>query len=315
MTTQTGSFKQARNIILVAPSSPFAPSAFNAGLARLRAFMPNVAIQCMFGDAARQHGATDELPVDCMGHLADDDLSRAGYLNAALTKGGLVLMARGGFGVSRVLGLLDWAKITAAQPCVVGFSDFTALLNPLARAGVMAIHGPGLTHLPHIDDNSMQELAQLIEGHITWPRLLPGQQVVGGRAAGILVGGNLSMICHLIGTSYAPDFNQAILFLEEVNEPVYRLDRLLTKLELAGVAQKVAGVAMGDLHGWHEKLDEEERQLRRQLALKRISAWGKPFVCNLPFGHAACNRLLPVGGAAAIENGVLQVGLACGRKL
>ena len=292
-----------RNVItLVAPASPFNGPAFDQGLARLSAALPNIKINFLFSYAARQQG-NSEFPF----HLAGTDEERARFLNSALLDDKLVMMVRGGFGSSRLLNRLDWNEIVKARPRVLGFSDFTVILNHLADAGVVGFHGPGLTQLAYVDDDTMQEVALLIQGELNWPRCLYGSGLVDGRAQGKLMGGNLAMLCHLLGTPFAPQLKQAILFLEEVNEPAYRLDRMLTKLELAGVPQTIAGVAVGSLVGCQENANDQQE--RQQLVNMRLKSWGKPCVVNLPFGHNTCNRILPVGGWANIEDNCLQVGL------
>lgn len=300
--------KEFSAISLVAPSSPFAKDAYLLGIKRLRQYLPHVALNPMFDENA-ELGIVSEKELSHPAHLAGGDNLRASYLNRAFLQDGLVMMARGGFGASRLLKLLDWPAIVKANPSALGFSDFTVLLNTLASFGVISFHGPNLTQLPYVDDASMEELAAFVKGRLSWPRRLHGSQVNTGQACGRLMGGNLTMICHLLGTSYEPDLNGSILFVEEVNESAYRLDRMLSKLELAGMADKIAGVALGDLHGWHEKIDDGELSERRFLALKRLRAWGKPFICDLPFGHAARNRVLPVGAFARMENGCLEVGI------
>jgi muramoyltetrapeptide carboxypeptidase len=121
-----------------------------------------------------------------------------------------------------------------------------------------------------------------------------------------LWGGNLTMLCHLLGTPYMPPLDGGILFLEEVNEPPYRLDRLLTQLELAGVFDRVAGLALGSL----SDRDEDAEDLC-QVARVRLEALGLPVVMNMPFGHGRRNMPLPIGARAKLdaEARTLLVGL------
>ena len=245
-------------------------------------------------------------------HLAGRDDWRARMLDKAFCQGGLVMAIRGGFGSSRLLSKLEWRKLQGLQPCLLGFSDISVLLNNMAANGLVALHGPNVVQLAYMDADSLKDMSALLNDGLAWPHNLQGVRAVNGNVQGALLGGNLSMLCHLLGTPYAPDLRGAILFLEEVNEPAYRLDRLLTQLELAGVPEIVAGVALGGLHGYHEQISDLEIQNRLDLALLRLRAWHKPLVYNLPFGHGTSNRLLPVGADAAMENDILQIGLSCG---
>jgi muramoyltetrapeptide carboxypeptidase len=205
--------------------------------------------------------------------------------------------------------LLNWPKWLEARPCLLGFSDITALLLPLAGSGLITLHGPNLMQLPYLDQPSRDDLADLLAGRALWPRELSGAAVVPGNALGTLLGGNLCLLCHLLGTAYEPGLDGAILFLEETNEPAYVLDRYLTKLELAGIPDRIAAIALGGLWGYYERVDLEECNRRQDTVLNRLRDWGKPVAAGLPFGHGQSNRLLPVGASAALQDGKLTVGI------
>jgi muramoyltetrapeptide carboxypeptidase len=245
--------------------------------------------------------------------LAGSDRERAHWLEEAAESGGLLWVVRGGFGASRLLPLLDWSKWLQRRPCLLGFSDITVFLLHLAGLGLVSLHGPTLTQLPYLAQSSRDDLAALLAGAELWPREFSGTVVVGGQAQGPLLGGNLCMLCHLLGTPYEPRLEGAILFLEETNEEAYNLDRYLTKLELAGIPNEIAAVALGGLWGYHEKTDAAKIERRRETVLQRLSAWGKPVLADLPFGHGENNRLLPVGATAAVSDNKLTVGILCGR--
>jgi muramoyltetrapeptide carboxypeptidase len=123
------------------------------------------------------------------------------------------------------------------------------------------------------------------------------------------MGGNLTLLCHLLGTPWFPDLSGALLCLEEVNEPAYRLDRCLTQLILAGVLDRVAGVAVGSLCA-----EAEDPPELTQVVAERLAGLGLPVVMGLPFGHGPANRPLPLGALAEIDGqaGTLTVGLDLG---
>jgi muramoyltetrapeptide carboxypeptidase len=246
--------------------------------------------------------------------LAGPDDWRARMMNEAVNNPGLVWAVRGGFGSSRLLTRINWRVWLGLRPCLLGFSDITALLLNLANMGLVSLHGPTLSQVPYLDQSSMEDLCRLLSGRILWPQELSGRVIEKGSAQGILMGGNLTLLCHLLGTAYEPRLEGAILFLEEANEMPYCLDRCLTKLELAGIPDKISAVALGGLWGYYEKINIDECRRRQELVCRRVRAWGKPFLADLPFGHGQSNRLLPVGAGAALEDNRLIVGISCGTK-
>lgn len=283
-------------LAVAAPAGRVAPEALEQGLAVLAQLAPQCRVDC-----------ADEV-LAAQDYLAGPDCERAAHLSALLSDPelGAVLAARGGFGCTRLLPLLDLAALAQAGPCLIGFSDLTALLNPLATLGLLTVHGPVVTQLPRLDQASRADLAALLAGRRPWPAALSGQPLAPGQAAGPLMGGNLTTLCSLLGTTWFPNLGGAVLILEDTGEAPYRLDRLLTQLALSGALERVAGVAVG-------RLSEQENDppgLAEALA-RRLAGLGKPVVMNLPFGHGAANRLLPLGARAEIDGstGVLAVGL------
>lgn len=281
---------------LAAPGGAFAPEAYEAGLAVLEQLAPDLRVK---SDKSLQRRD---------GYFAGSDKQRADHLQKLLAdpKLGLVMAVRGGFGSSRLLPLLDLPALAAGGCCLLGFSDVTCLLNVLTSQGRVALHGPVLAQLPRLDEDSRADLAALLSGRRPWPVALSGQGLRPGRATGPLLGGNLTMLCHLLGTPWFPPLKGAILLLEETGEAPYRLDRLLTQLELAGVFGQVAGVALGWLSDSADPDSELEGTVRRRLGRLPL-----PVVLGLPVGHSSANRLLPLGASAAIDGraGTLSVGL------
>jgi muramoyltetrapeptide carboxypeptidase len=160
-----------------------------------------------------------------------------------------VFCARGGYGSQRIVPLLDLAPLARAPKPVIGYSDATALLNAVLRAGVVAVHGPmvatdiarGLT-----TRSEAQLRAVLTDPDLRWEVEVPAT-IRPGQARGRLVGGCLSVLVTTLGTPYAPDTDGTILFLEDVWERPYRLDRLLTHLRQAGKLERLAGLVFGTL--------------------------------------------------------------------
>lgn len=195
------------------------------------------------------------------GYLAGRDEQRAADLNAMFADPAVraIFAIRGGSGAARILPLLDWHTIRANPKLMIGFSDVTALHMAIAaRAGTPTLHAPMLSYSSHWGKLSWDAFrAVAFEGATPTysnpagkeDRLVPRsgriRTFAPGKASGKLLGGNLTVLTALMGTPYFPDFDGAILFLEEVEEAPYRIDRMLTQLALGGVLGKVAGVVFG----------------------------------------------------------------------
>lgn len=281
---------------LAAPAAAFDPDALERGLEALAGLVPGLAPR------------RDPEIMERAGYLAGADALRAEHLTRLMTEPGLgaVLCARGGYGSSRLLPLLDLKRLAAGRRLLVGFSDLTCILLPLAAHGLVTVHGPVVTQVPRLDQASREDLAALLAGAPSWPAVLAGRPLAPGRARGPLLGGNLTLICHLLGTPYLPPLDGAVLLLEEISEKAYRVDRLLTQLILAGVTGRIAGVALGSLAG-----EGGDREAVMASAAERLSGLGLPVVSGLPVGHGAANRCLPLGAMAEIDGdaGTLTVGL------
>jgi muramoyltetrapeptide carboxypeptidase len=286
-------------LALAAPSGSFPWERFENGLMSLAGMLTQARIRL------------DQPVLQKQGYLAGDDKSRAAHFHKVMTQPNLdmVLCVRGGFGASRLLPLLDLDALAASQRLLVGFSDITCLLLPLAGRGLITVHGPVLTQLPNLDKASFQAMTDLIQGRPPWPMPLSGAPLGGGQVNAPLMGGNLTMLCHLLGTPWFPDLQGKILFLEDRGEPAYRLDRLLTQLHLAGIFKKVCGVAMGQLGGKGKDATD-----RKNAVTKNLKNLNMPVVMGLPFGHGSENMPVPVGAQAHLngDTGILLAGADIG---
>lgn len=244
------------------------------------------------------------------GYLAGDDERRAQELTEAFAdpevKG--IVCARGGYGTPRLLGRLDFAALVKDAKVFVGFSDVTALLLAFHRAGMVTFHGPmttGRMAETGLSRDDVDSFVRTIGDAKPAGVVGEGRVVVAGDVEGPLVGGNLALLAALCGTPWAPLAKGAILFLEEVGEKPYRVDRLLTQLEHSGVLGEAAGIAFGRFSGCENPADPSQKvdELLAAFA-KRI---GKPAVTGLPIGHDGENRTVPVGVRARLSGGVLSV--------
>jgi muramoyltetrapeptide carboxypeptidase len=225
-------------IRLVAPASPFASEKLVAGMEVIASlgFVPVV---------DRQEFARS-------GFLAGDDRARAERLTAALVEQETraVWCIRGGYGIARVLPLLDLAEMKRHPKLLIGFSDITAILNALsAPSGFVTIHGPVVTQLSVLPLSARRWLHTLISspslgGHAPIGRL---QTLVPGKVEGRLMGGNLTLLSSLCGTPYLPNLSGSILLIEDTGEEAYRLDRMFMQLRQSGALRKVRGLILGSV--------------------------------------------------------------------
>lgn len=234
-------------------------------------------------------------------YLAGSDEARVGAINRAFRDPSCdaIFFARGGYGAMRILEGIDYDAFAANPRPVVGYSDLTALHQALAaRTGFGSFHGPMLNFdiheglAPDVDAWMWAMLRG--EAPLHW-RFEPGQVLAHGVAEGVLFGGNLSLTHALLDTPFDFWIDDGIWFWEEVDESVYRIDRMLTTLRLSGRLRSIQGVMIGRL-----KDCGAEGDLGRFLDLFFADA-GIPVVRDLPFGHHGNNLLLPVGARVRLD--------------
>jgi muramoyltetrapeptide carboxypeptidase len=253
------------------------------------------------------------------GYLAGSDAQRAADLNEMFRRPDIrgIVTFSGGYGCSRILPLLDYDLIRRSPKVVVGHSDITALLIGLNRkTGLVTFHGSsGLTGLGDYAKAHFRRAIMTASpiGEIAKPPPTPEGTVersnrlitiVPGQATGPLVGGNLTLVTNLIGTPFEPDTRGKILFLEEIDEEPYRVDRMLTQLWLAGKLQDAAGIALGHFIDCYPK--EFGASFPQTISLEnvlrdRFAPLGKPTLYNLMFGHTRDNAVLPIGITATLN--------------
>jgi muramoyltetrapeptide carboxypeptidase len=192
---------------------------------------------------------------------------------------------------------------------LVGLSDVTVLHAALQTARRVSIHGPAITQLVDQPDWVVSRLLGLLEGQIPDP--LSGTPLVPGVAEGPLLGGNLTVFATLLGTRWLPDVSGAILLLEEVAEPPYRIDRVWTHLRNAGVLGRVAGIALGTLLDCEPPAENQNRygpHTAGEVVAELAAAAGVPCVTDLPVGHGKVNAPLALGARVRLDGtaGTLQ---------
>lgn len=245
------------------------------------------------------------------GYLAGTDAERLADLNGALRDERVrgVFTTRGGYGVQRIVDGIDVDAVRADPKVVVGFSDITALQLALWRGARLAtVHGPGAAWL---DERTGPESAEALRRAVmtTEPVVITARDDeetspvrLGGPghvATGPLLGGNVSLLAASVGTPDLPDLRGAVLLLEEVAEPPYKVDRMLTHLHRSGVLDGVAGVAVGQ---FTECADEWATTIVDVLT-EHLGALGVPVLGGLPLGHGRDQLTVPIGVPATLDVG------------
>ncbi len=285
---------------IVAASGPAAPEMLDEGIRFLDATGFRVRTGCHL--------------YECSGYLAGTDAQRCQDLNAMLADPEIraVFFARGGYGIMRLLDTIDHEAVLGDPKILVGMSDVSALsLSLFARCGLVTWAGPMVAGQvgSGLDALSaawfVKALTESMHGRSLLPEGWPVRVLRPGRAQGPLIGGCLSLVTALLGTCHSPDFRGAVLFLEDVNEPSYRIDRMLTHLKLARVLEQVAGIVLGNFSG-NKGVDLS--LAAEEILLGLIPDRHLPILCGFPHGHVLPNLTLPHG--ALVELGTDPPGLS-----
>lgn len=252
--------------------------------------------------------------LDRFGYLAGTDADRAADLDRAFADPDIkaIFPLTGGWGASRLLPLLDYRSIARNPKILLGYSDITSLLNGIhARTGLVTFHGPNAwSEWNEFSYRSMHQLlfeAEPLAYNNPQDRGVDlvakdnrTRTINGGLASGKLIGGNLTLVAALLGTPYLPAFDGRILFLEDVGEAIYRVDRMLTQLALAGQLQRLVGIVFGQFTGVAPQPGLGNFSLM-DILRQHCEPLGVPCYYGAMFGHVNHNSTLPVGISATMD--------------
>lgn len=249
------------------------------------------------------------------GYLAGTDPERLADLNSALSDPSLdaIWCLRGGYGTPRLLARVAYQAVADHPKIVIGFSDITALLHALNQlAGMVTFHGPVAreTLSPFTREAMARVVAEsdpagVLPSAPASDDALVGTDgrivtVRGGTAEGPLFGGNLSMMCHLLGTPYLPTLDGALLFLEEVGEDLYAVDRSLMQLRHTGILERLAGIIIGHFTDMRRATPSGALGFEEVLET-HLGTLGIPVAFGFPIGHVADQWTLPLGVTARLD--------------
>ena len=252
--------------------------------------------------------------LNAKGYLAGSDQERADDFNKlwADPEVKALVAVRGGYGCLRMIGMIDMKQIRNHPKILIGFSDLTVLLNAIhQKTGLVTFHGPVVTTLAGIDKQSKKHFFDTLTGKT--PVLVKPSKVKvlkGGKAQGVLIGGNLTTLVHMIGTPYEIPWNDAILFIEDIGESQYRLDRLLTHLHQANRLQKLQGLILGTFTDDEKKESAKLRNTVQGRIVELLRDMDIPIWANFPTGHSRRNLTLPVGMEAVMDSAVCKLSVS-----
>ncbi|MFU0832507.1 MAG: Muramoyltetrapeptide carboxypeptidase [Oscillospiraceae bacterium] len=287
--------KPGAKVALVAPSGPVSAEKLPLAVASVEkmGFQPVI-----FESCRAVHG-----------YFAGNDRLRADDINRAFADPSIegVLCIRGGYGAQRLMNLIDFGLIAANPKFFCGYSDITALhiiINQ--RCGFVTFHTPmaSTEFYQEVDEFTANSYRNVLDGRfygeLKKPEGMPLKALIRGRARGILTGGNLSLVASSIGTPYEIDTKGKILFLEDVDEEPYRIDRMLTQLKNAGKFRDCAGVLLG--YWTNCTAENPTRSLTlSQVFEELLVPEGKPILTNLACGHSLPSLSLPLGAEVEMD--------------
>lgn len=242
-------------------------------------------------------------------YLSDSDENRGLEFNKALSDPevkGLIVM-RGGYGCLRMLDQIDLKLIGKNPKPIVGFSDITILQNFLyENTGLICFHGPVVTSLHNATNSSLKRMHQCLTGNWRTPIAPSSPEVLRSApdSSGVLTGGNLASLVTMLGTPFDFSWDNNIVFLEDIDEPLYRVDRMITQLFLAGKFKNIAGLILGDFSLTSFQDDIEKIRYREQVWMRVLEICGStnyPVWANFPCGHCRQNMTLPLGATAIMK--------------
>jgi muramoyltetrapeptide carboxypeptidase len=280
-------------VAVIAPSGPFDRAAALAGIAWLSRRYRVVYGKTLF--------ARD-------GYLAGSDRRRIGELQKALEADvRAVIAARGGYGLGRIASLVDWRAARRRPKWLVGFSDFTVLHAESWRRGVATLHAPMVCALASATPSARRHWIDTLEDPMRERRWAGLARWRGGRASGTLVGGNLAILHSLAAAGRLRFPKGAIVFLEDIGERPYRVDRMLTDLLAAGHFLRAAGIVVGD---FTDCATGPDGRTVRQVLRERLGTLDVPVAADFPGGHGKRNDAIVLGHRARLDagRGVLLLG-------
>jgi len=292
------SLKKGDKIAIISPARSVEPTQLEKGIEMIKSkgFEPILGenLYTKFSNGYNYAGTEEQRLKDINWALNDSEISA-------------VWASRGGYGCQHLLKGLDLKEFTKNPKWYIGYSDNTVIQSYLFKKGFASIHGQTIkTSSFGVTEESYDLLFDILKGKNPKYSLKSNQYNKQGNTEGELVGGNLALIYALLGTKYSFDFKDKILFIEDIGENFYALDRMIMSLELAGVFTKIKGLIVGGMTNMgdekeNKQYEESFDEFANQLIADRISKYNFPVVFDFPNGHIKDNRPLIIGSNVNIK--------------
>ncbi|MEQ9301835.1 MAG: LD-carboxypeptidase [Cyclobacteriaceae bacterium] len=287
---------------LITPASAISRTAFESSLSNLESLGFKVKHSSNMRVKKGFLAGTDQQRIDDLHSMFEDDAVNG------------IVCARGGYGSGRLVTQLDYELIKRNPKVFVGYSDITALHYAIHRmTGLVTFHGPvAASSFPKNTEKYFNDIVVKGKDNVKLSSVEPDDKdkafdhfvINAGEAEGSLVGGNLSLMVSMLGTPYDLDFKDKIVFIEEIGESPYRVDRMLTQLLNCGKLTEAAGIALGVFKGCETRPDDPDfgdSLSLKEVLLDRLKGIGIPMAYGFPIGHIAENATLPMGIPARLD--------------
>ncbi|MEY8758223.1 S66 peptidase family protein [Chryseobacterium tongliaoense] len=285
--------KKGDKIAVISPAGAVETSQLEKGIAMIKSkgFEPALGehLYTKFSNGYNYAGTEEQRIKDINWALNDPDISA-------------VWASRGGYGCQHLVQHLKLKNFIQKPKWYIGYSDNTVIQSYLLKKGFVSIHGQTIkTSSFGVTEESYELIFDILRGKSSKYSLQSHQLNQKGNIEGELIGGNLALIYALLGTKYSFDFKDKILFIEDIGENFYALDRMIMSLELAGVFTKIKGLIVGGMTNMGDEKDNKQYEesfdeFAYQLISERISKYKFPVVFGFPNGHIKDNRPLIIGG-------------------
>lgn len=276
------------NIHIVSPSGAIQPG-FIDGATKL---LSSWGLKVTEGKYARTEygrfaGTKDERVADLQQALDDPNVKA-------------ILCSRGGYGLAQIIDKIDFSSFAKSPKWLIGFSDITILHNAITALGIASMHGIMTKYLTELPEESDQitSFKNLLFGTPSNFSIKPEAENRPGRAVGKLIGGNLSVMMGMRSTPFDLDFHNNILFIEDVGEKPYQIDRMMQSLRLSGVLKQISGLVVGQFSDYDE--DPLMMQSVAEIILAAVSEYDYPVCFNFPAGHVDYNLSFVLGEQAEL---------------
>jgi muramoyltetrapeptide carboxypeptidase len=276
-------------VTIVSPSGAIDANYIDGAKRRLESWGFRVQV----GDSAYEKygrfGGTKEQRIADLQQALDDPDTKA------------ILCSRGGYGIVQIVDKLDFTKFISQPKWVMGFSDVTVLHGAIGRLGIPSLHCIMAKHLTELDPSSdpVIRLKDVLFGNLPEYKLNVNPLNSPGIATGKLIGGNMSVFMALKGTKYDLDFSGSILFLEEISEQPYHIDRMMHSLRISGALSQLAGLVVGQFTDCPE--DAQMMKTVHEIILDSVADYGYPVCFDFPAGHVDYNLPLILGADVSVD--------------